>query len=231
MENEIKKKISSKYEFQTPKIINKNLSLRKTKSSGNISFKSTESSSFKTPCNIKTNKDNKYFSNKNAINHSNTLNNKKLINKVNDAKNKLSLKITKENMYQKKNNTIETNKKNKEENKKELIENSIKKVKLSNSLNVIPLPSNKNSSSPRFTNKIKEKIHGVSPRLIKNKPFSMENDKTKENSIKELKNQNKSFMNNKETINKNILKEKNKLEIIPITIKIFCLAKKILETI
>ena len=218
MENEIKKKISSKYEFQTPKIINKNLSLRKTKSSGNISFKSTESSSFKTPCNIKTNKDNKYFSNKNAINHSNTLNNKKLINKVNETKNKISLKISKDNMYQKKNNTIETNKKNKEENKKELIENSIKKVKLSNSLNIIPLPSNKNTISPRLTNKIKEKINGVSPRL-KNKPFLIENDKTKENSIKEIKNQNKSFRSNKETINKNILKGKNKLEIIPISKK------------
>ena len=223
MENEIKKKISSKIEFQTPKPTNKNLSLRKTKSSGNISFKSTDSSSFKTPRNIKTNKDNKYFSNKNTINHSNTLNNRKLINKVNETKNKMSLKITKENINQRKNNTIENNTKNKEENKKELIENSIKNVKLkSNSLNIIPLPSNKNSSSPRFKNKIKEKINGVSPSSIKNKPFSLENNNTKENSIKEFKNQNKSFMNNKEIINKNILKEKNKLEIIPISRKNSC---------
>ena len=201
MENEIKNKISSKYEYKTPIIIDKKISLRKTKSSGNFSFKSTESSSFKTPHNTKTNKEVK-----NAINHSNSLSNKKLLNKVNETKNKISLKITKEIMYQKKNNTIENNKKNKKDVKKEILENSIKKVKLkSNSSNIIPLPSNKNSSSPHITNKIKEKISGISPRLMKNKPFLYENDKTKEDLIKEFKNHNESFIKDKERINKNIL--------------------------
>lgn len=43
MKNEITNKILSKNEFQTPKIINKELSLRKTKSSSNIISKNSES--------------------------------------------------------------------------------------------------------------------------------------------------------------------------------------------
>ena len=43
MKNEITNKIHSKNEFQTPKIINKKLSLRKTKSSSNIISKNSES--------------------------------------------------------------------------------------------------------------------------------------------------------------------------------------------
>ena len=103
MKNEITNKIHSKNEFQTPKIINKKLSLRKTKSSSNIISKNSESLSLsKIPLSSRTHIKQKSNYNKNKIetnpNYSNNdkINEKKIFKRLIPInRNKNSFKISK----------------------------------------------------------------------------------------------------------------------------------------
>ena len=154
MENNSKNKISSKYGFQTPKVINKMISLKKVRSSGNMLKKSMECfPSLNTPMNMRKNK-NQQFNKNNSINtqnHLNTLTEQNINKKVKKIKINFTFKSTKEkNQFNK--NKFEIN--NKEAKKFEINSNEINKPKLSNSksLNIIPLPSKKYTGSPKFLN-------------------------------------------------------------------------------
>ena len=184
----------SKNIFKTPKITNKKISLKKTKSSGNLLNKSSESfSKLKTPFieNKQKNKNNNIcIPKKNSSKNFNDLNNKPKIEKE-----KLKIKLDKNKNADK--NTL---------NQKKII---------SKSLNIIPLPFKKNITSNKMLNKTLEKNDRYSPRIIKkNKSFSNKNSDFHEKEKKEKKNISK----NGEKINKNLLKHKKEPDIIPIAI-------------
>ncbi len=195
MENNSKNKISSKYGFQTPKVINKMISLKKVRSSGNMLKKSMECfPSLNTPMNMRKNK-NQQFNKNNSINtqnHLNTLTEQNINNKVKKIKINFTFKSTKEkNQFNK--NKFEIN--NKEAKKFEINSHEINKPKLSNSksLNIIPLPSKKYTGSPKFLNT------SGSPKIL-NKTNSLKSIKKgleNENNLKSGK--------EKEIINKIIL--------------------------
>ena len=179
MENNSKNKISSKYGFQTPKIINKKTSLKKVRSSGNMFTKSFECfPSLKTPMNTKKDK-NKEFNIKNSINsqsHIRTLTEQSLNNKIKKIQINFSFKLTKE-----KNQLNQNNQNKKEINNKDTKKIEINKPKLniSKSLNIIPLPSKKYTGSPNIlcdssSPKILRKTNSL--KSIKNKSLENENN-------------------------------------------------------
>ena len=200
---DIKNKNSPKLEFQTPKIINKKITLRTTKSTGNIFTKSKDSfSKIEAPLSARNqkNKEHNYIKNKDTLNN---INNKIILNKIKEEKNK--------NPFTE--NAIIKNNKNLKEDK-----NKISKQKLeSKNLNIIPLPIRKNSDTIKNNNKTCIKNIKSSPRLLnKNQSFTNINENNQLKSKTKLKNSNKNCLKDKEKINKNILKSKNELGIIPI---------------
>ena len=198
MENEHKTKNSLKNIFQTPKAKNKNINLRKTKSSSNMMSKNIDPYSSIKPFSEKgqKNKISNYKKNKNDES-----NHKIIINKIKQIKDKFSPKITKENRVKTENNFVNNEKSN---NKLFLnSRNKLNKSKLgSKSLNIIPLPLRKNSNSPKVSKENIEKKNLNSMKLINNNiVYGKENKKV----LKE-----------KEIINKNILKPKKDIDFIPI---------------
>ena len=198
MENEHKTKNSLKNIFQTPKAKNKNINLRKTKSSSNMMSKNIDPFSSIKPFSEKgqKNKISNYKKNKNDES-----NHKIIINKIKQIKDKFSPKITKENRVKTENNFVNNEKSN---NKLFLnSRNKLNKSKLgSKSLNIIPLPLRKNSNSPKVSKENIEKKNLNSMKLINNNiVYGKENKKV----LKE-----------KEIINKNILKPKKDIDFIPI---------------
>jgi len=204
--NDIKHKNSKKAGFQTPKMINKKISLKKNKSTGNILTKSSDSfSKLETPLSARNlkNKQHNYIKHKDTLNN---MNNKKILIKIKEEKSKNPLTIAK--------NSLIKNDKNIKEDKNKIIN---KQKLISKNLNIIPLPIKKNSETIKNSNKIFIKNIKSSPRLLnKNQLFT---DKRENNQLKsktEPKNSNKDFIKDKEKINKNILKSKNEIGIIPI---------------
>ena len=167
MENNSKNKISSKYGFQTPKLINKKTNLRKTKSSGNILAKNFEHfPTLKTPMNATRNK-HKEFNIKNSIyqqKNSYNLTEQNLINKVKNIKINFSLKLSKENIKLKHNNKNKDDINNKETNEKKI---NKPKLNLSKSLNIIPLPVKKYSGSPKILSK-NNSLKSITNKSLKN---------------------------------------------------------------
>ena len=192
----------SKNIIKTPKILNKKISLKKTKSSGNLLNKSSESfSKLKTPFieSKQKNKNNNYIPKKNSTKNFNEVNNKEKIEKE-----KLKIKLDK----------------NKNADKNILNQKKIN----SRNLNIIPLPFKKKITSDKMLNKTLEKNDRYSPRIIKkNKSFSNKN----ENIHEKEKNEKKSINQKGEKINKNLLKHKKEQDIIPIAIKNFDSVKNI----
>ena len=203
--NDVKNKNSKKTGFQTPKIINKKISLKKNKSTGNILTNSSDSfSKLETPLSARNpkNKEHNYIKYKDTLN---SINNKKILIKIKEEKNKNPLTITK--------NSLIKNDKNVKEDK-----NKINKQKLiTKNLNIIPLPIKKNSETIKNSNKIFIKNIKSSPRLLnKNQLFTNKRENNQLKSKTEPKNSNKDFIKDKEKINKNILKSRNEIGIIPI---------------
>ena len=167
MENNSKNKISSKYGFQTPKLINKKTNLRKTKSSGNILTKNFEHfPTLKTPMNATRNK-HKEFNIKNSIyqqKNSYNLTEQNPINKVKNIKINFSLKLSKENIKLKQNNKNKDDINNKETNEKKI---NKPKLNLSKSLNIIPLPVKKYSGSPKILSK-NNSLKSITNKSLKN---------------------------------------------------------------
>ena len=175
-------KFHSKIIFQTPKLNNKKISLRTTKSSGNLLNKSTESlTKLKSHVIEKKIKhtDNNFIPKKNSEKNLKILNNKKTIEKE-----KLLLKI------------------NKNKNTDKNILNG-KKIN-SKSLNIIPLPFKRNNAPQKIMNKTFQKNERNSPKLIKKtKSFSSLNIHEKEKINKNLLKQKKELETIPISINKN----------------------------
>ena len=184
MENNSKNKISSKYGFQTPKLINKKTNLRKTKSSGNILAKNFEHfPKLKTPMNATRNK-HKEFNIKNSIyqqKNSYNLTEQNLINKVKNIKINFSLKLSKENIKLKHNNKNKDDINNKETNEKKI---NKPKLNLSKSLNIIPLPVKKYSGSPKILSK-NNSLKSITNKSLKNETnLKREKEEINKTSIK-----------------------------------------------
>ena len=205
MENKLKNKTSSKILYQTPKASNKKICLRK-KNDLNQSFSSLKSS---LSAKVKENRE-LIIPHKNTTNHLNTPNNKKVLNKVKEENKKFPLKITKENMYKNEKYLLK-NIRNNIEGDNDIINKQ--KIK-SKSLNIIPLPTKKKPTFPKKLSQDTIKKERYSPQLKKNKSFTIKDKKERKSDLKCLKN---NFMKDKEIINKNILKSKNEIDIIPIS--------------
>ena len=205
MENELKNKTSSKILYQTPKASNKKICLRK-KNDLNQSFSSLKSS---LSAKVKENRE-LIIPHKNTTNHLNTPNNKKVLNKVKEENKKFPLKITKENMH-KNDKYLLKNIRNNIEGDNDIINKQ--KIK-SKSLNIIPLPTKKKPTFPKKLSQDTIKKERYSPQLKKNKSFTIIDKKERKSDLKCLKN---NFIKDKEIINKNILKSKNEIDIIPIS--------------
>ena len=173
MKNEITNKIHSKNEFQTPKIINKKQSLRKTKSSSNIISKNSESLSLsKIPLSARTHIKQKSNYVKNKIetnpNYSNNdkINEKKIFKRLIPInRNKNSFKISKKENDKIIKNKNSINKEDKKCDKKE--KKIVEKInKVNNKLNIIPLPIKRISGSPPSSHKFMSRNCNYSPKGV-----------------------------------------------------------------